>query len=156
MKVSLFEGDAPAAVDAKSPWTHKDHAELEAELKWTAKAEAAAPAAGDVRHLRVEAWREPRQGPEPDDTAYVNVLVTQPRIRVMYVEGTIRPEYKFLRRRLETDPNVQPPRWRSSRPPGRRRAPGCSWCDGKGSGRRGGSRSRDRRPGRASPAARPR
>ena len=29
------------------------------------------------------------------------------RIRVLYIEGAIRPEYKFLRRALSIDPNVQ-------------------------------------------------
>ena len=42
-----------------------------------------------------------------DNSAELHILVTQPRIRVLYVEGTIRPEYKFLRRRIAQDPNVQ-------------------------------------------------
>lgn len=32
--------------------------------------------------------------------------ITDPKIRTLYVEGVIRPEYKFLRRTLESDPNV--------------------------------------------------
>ncbi len=38
-------------------------------------------------------------------TAYVQV--TDPKICVLLIEGTVRNEFKFLRRALETDPNVQ-------------------------------------------------
>jgi len=37
----------------------------------------------------------------------VHVLVTDPKIRVLYVEGVVRPEYKPLKSVLETDPNVE-------------------------------------------------
>lgn len=32
--------------------------------------------------------------------------ITDPKIRVLYVEGVVRSEYKFLRRTLESDPNA--------------------------------------------------
>jgi len=35
------------------------------------------------------------------------LLVTDPKIRVLYIEGTLRWEYKFLRRTLQQDPNVE-------------------------------------------------
>ena len=37
----------------------------------------------------------------------VHLLVTDPKIRVLYVEGVVRPEYKPLKSVLETDPNVE-------------------------------------------------
>ncbi len=37
----------------------------------------------------------------------VHILVTDPKIRVLYIEGVVRPEYKPLKSVLETDPNVQ-------------------------------------------------
>ena len=36
-----------------------------------------------------------------------HLLVTDPRIRVLYIEGVVRPEYKPLKSVLETDPNVE-------------------------------------------------
>jgi len=35
------------------------------------------------------------------------ILVTDPKIRVFYIEGVVRPEYKPLKSLLETDPNVE-------------------------------------------------
>ena len=35
------------------------------------------------------------------------IQVTDPRIRVLMVEGTVRSEYRFLRRVLESDPNLE-------------------------------------------------
>ncbi len=35
------------------------------------------------------------------------IQVTDPRIRVLMVEGTVRSEYRFLRRALESDPNLE-------------------------------------------------
>jgi len=37
----------------------------------------------------------------------VHLLVTDPKIRVLYIEGVVRPEYKPLKSVLETDPNVE-------------------------------------------------
>ncbi len=51
--------------------------------------------------------------PLPDETVAENnsrsftVQVTDPRIRVLIVEGTARSEYRFLRRVLESDPNLE-------------------------------------------------
>ena len=36
-----------------------------------------------------------------------HMLVTDPKIRVLYIEGVVRPEYKPLKSVLETDPNVE-------------------------------------------------
>ena len=51
----------------------------------------------------------------PDDTERIRqnneqtftMTVTDPKIRVLYIEGTLRTEYRELRRVLETDPNVE-------------------------------------------------
>jgi len=36
-----------------------------------------------------------------------SLIVTEPRIKVLYIEGALRPEHKFLKRTLESDPNVR-------------------------------------------------
>jgi len=42
-----------------------------------------------------------------NNTRSFTVRVTDPRIRVLIVEGVVRSEYRFLRRVLESDPNLE-------------------------------------------------
>jgi uncharacterized membrane protein len=42
-----------------------------------------------------------------NNTHDVHLLVTDPQIKVLYIEGTVRPEYKFLRQYLSTDPSLE-------------------------------------------------
>ena len=81
------------------------------QLKWTPRdtprleADPALPSR--LRKLRVVVPPGPNEAATEDNAADVHVLVTEPHIRVLYVEGTMRPEYKYLHRLLETDSNVQ-------------------------------------------------
>lgn len=86
----------------------------EVSFRWTPRDAASAPAdaaagrsGGNIRKLRLSIGPEPGEAVADDNEAEVHVLMTQPRIRVVYVEGTIRPEYRSLKRFLETDPNVE-------------------------------------------------
>ena len=51
--------------------------------------------------------------PEPEERIQQNnvypfsLIVTDPKIKVLYLEGTPRSEYKFLKRTLDMDPNVE-------------------------------------------------
>lgn len=65
------------------------------------------PGRSEIRRLKFSVPVLEGETSAQDNTAELHVLVTQPQIRVLYVEGTIRPEYKFLRRRIARDPNVQ-------------------------------------------------
>jgi uncharacterized membrane protein len=58
-----------------------------------------------VVHVAVPVEPSERVTENNRQTAYVQV--TDPKIRVLLIEGTVRSEFKFLRRALETDPNVQ-------------------------------------------------
>ncbi len=114
VKVRLFEGDDEREADSKEIWTHKDSAELEAKLKWTPRTRpaeeggaAGAGAPADVRRLRVAIAAKPDERDARDNEAEVHALVTQPQIRLLYIEGMMRAEYKFLRQLLKTDPNVE-------------------------------------------------
>ena len=79
--------------------------ELPVQLNWTASGEA--PADGpDIRKLTIAIEPNPAEATADDNTAEVHVLVTRPAIRVLYIEGA-RPEYKFLRRALASDPNIK-------------------------------------------------
>jgi uncharacterized membrane protein len=88
------------------------------ELKWTptsAPGAASAPAGSaaqgasktELRKLRVAVTPQEGESTLEDNEASLHVLVIEPRVRVLYVEGTMRPEYKDLRRALEMDPNLQ-------------------------------------------------
>ncbi|MDY7010943.1 MAG: glutamine amidotransferase, partial [Planctomycetota bacterium] len=61
----------------------------------------------DIRKLRVVVEPNPAEAVADDNAAELHVLVTSPQIRVLYVEGTMRPEYKYIRRTLAADPNVK-------------------------------------------------
>ncbi len=50
---------------------------------------------------------DPAERRAENNTRDVHLLVTDPKIRVLYVEGVVRPEYKPLKSVLETDPNVE-------------------------------------------------
>jgi len=50
---------------------------------------------------------DPAERRNENNTRDLYLLVTDPRIRVLYVEGVVRPEYKPLKSVLETDPNVE-------------------------------------------------
>ena len=61
----------------------------------------------DIRRLTVAAEASAAETVTDDNSHQLHVLITQPRIRVLYIEGSIRPEYKPLRRVFDSDPNVQ-------------------------------------------------
>ena len=62
----------------------------------------------EVRKLHFQVpYVEGEDKEKHDNASDLHILVTQPGIRVLYVEGRIRPEYKFLRLRMAKDPNVQ-------------------------------------------------
>jgi len=50
---------------------------------------------------------DPAERREENNTREVHLLVTDPKIRVLYIEGVVRPEYKPLKSLLETDSNVE-------------------------------------------------
>jgi uncharacterized membrane protein len=68
---------------------------------------AAAGRTADVRKLKLFLPPAPQEALTQDNELPLHVLVTEPKIRLLYVEGTIRPEYKFLWRALNMDPQVQ-------------------------------------------------
>ncbi|MDP6545308.1 MAG: hypothetical protein QGH60_15090 [Phycisphaerae bacterium] len=61
----------------------------------------------DIRMLTVAVAAHPKEAITDDNSHQLHVLITEPRIRVLYIEGSIRPEYKPLRRVFDSDPNVQ-------------------------------------------------
>ncbi len=60
-----------------------------------------------VRRLRAEVSEVPAETVLENNTRSFTVHVTDPRIRLLIVEGTVRNEHRFLRRVLESDPNIE-------------------------------------------------
>ena len=50
---------------------------------------------------------EPEERIQQNNTYPFSMIVTDPKIKVIYVEGLPRNEYKFLKRTLDMDPNVE-------------------------------------------------
>jgi len=104
----LEEGQDQPLATAKAPPAAKADQRMDVELKWTPRPSAASqPSGGQPRRLR--AYVPPQAGETltDDNQAQFHVLTAEPRIRVLYVEGSMRPEYKYLKRLLETDSNIQ-------------------------------------------------
>ena len=94
--------------------TDKGIAIIPLDVKWTPRDGKTKVAADDdgkkrseVRKLKVVVPTLAGETVTEDNQGELHVLVTEPRIRVLYVEGTIRPEYKFLLRVLNIDANIQ-------------------------------------------------
>ena len=93
-------------------WTDKNSETLTVELKWTPKTvgppdkEGNSPSSA-VRKLFISVPVKEGEAIKADNEIEAHVLVTEPRLRVLYVEGQMRPEYRFLKRMFDTDPNVQ-------------------------------------------------
>ena len=120
-EIRLFEEGNDKPVATAPLWTDKNITVVKKQLKWTprdlpgtASAPASAPADGaapgkraEVRKLRIVVPTSPDEVVTDDNETELHILVTEPHIRVLYVEGSIRPEYKFLRRAMNIDQNVQ-------------------------------------------------
>jgi uncharacterized membrane protein len=112
MEAQLLEAGNDKPVDTQRLWTDQNVATLRVEMKWTPKDQGTSPTAsrpaGDVvRKLRVRIPSNPAEETADDNETELHVLLTEPRVRVLYIEGTIRPEYKYLKRLLESDPNIR-------------------------------------------------
>lgn len=108
LEVRLIESgsDKPAATERL--WTDQNVATLEAKLKWTPREQpGASGGSGVVRKLKVVIPPNPAEAAAEDNETELHILLTEPRVRVLYIEGSMRPEYKYLRRLLSTDPNIR-------------------------------------------------
>ncbi|MFP4354682.1 MAG: glutamine amidotransferase [Phycisphaerae bacterium] len=108
VKVSLLD---EAGIELASQQIYNDQptaVEL-AKLDWIPRRLGPeAPAGGALRKLTIRAEPlVPAVAEVAADEVQLHILLTQPRIRVVYIEGSIRPEYKFLHRLLKSDPNIQ-------------------------------------------------
>lgn len=57
--------------------------------------------------LTVTVAPQPEETLTENNTHTVSVTVTEPRVKTLYLEGTVRSEYRYLLRNLQRDPNVE-------------------------------------------------
>ncbi|MGB2822146.1 MAG: glutamine amidotransferase, partial [Phycisphaerae bacterium] len=109
LEVRLMEAGSDKPVGTERLWPDQNVATLTAGLKWTPRALPGEKdgAADVVRKLRVVIPHNPAEAVSEDNETELHVLLTEPRVRVLYVEGSMRPEYKYLKRLLSTDPNLR-------------------------------------------------
>jgi uncharacterized membrane protein len=97
LRLRLLEGDRELAARAvQFPATDGT---LEAELKFV-------PDKVGLHRLTLTLDAVPEETVSENNARTFTVQVTDPRIRVLIVEGSARSEYRFLRRVLESDPNM--------------------------------------------------
>ncbi|MCY2932287.1 MAG: glutamine amidotransferase [Planctomycetota bacterium] len=107
VKLELHEEGLEAPLAQAEVKADQNNQTISHEFSWTPRERPGQPAAGaDLRKLVLTATPAPGERTLEDNRWETHVLVTQPRIRVLYVEGTIRPEYAPLKRCLDSDPNV--------------------------------------------------
>lgn len=112
-EVLLYEEGSDQPVARAPIQTSKSADLIRATLKWTPRGSGAAPAAAskpanaNVRKLRLSIPKNPAETITEDNNTELHVMITEPRIRVLYVEGSMRPENKFLKRLLDTDVNIR-------------------------------------------------
>lgn len=104
-KVALMESGREVA--SQQVLADSNAQDLRVQLEWTPGEPPAGAEPPDVRKLKLLVQPNPAEAVADDNAAELHVLVTEPSVRVLYVEGTMRPEYKFLRRALAKDPNIQ-------------------------------------------------
>jgi len=98
LEVRLEEEGAPLAT-TRVQLPASDGA-TEADLVWV-------PRRVGLHSLRVSVATLPGETVSENNTRTFTVEVTDPRIRILIVEGVARSEYRFLRRVLESDPNLE-------------------------------------------------
>ena len=109
-EVRLLAADTGELLDTAALWADTDSETAHVEFTWQASdlpAGADDAATTQRRSLALEIAPLPGEVHQADNRRDLHVVVTHPSLRVLYVEGTIRPEYKWLRRLLAGDRNVE-------------------------------------------------
>jgi len=110
-EVQLFEEGSDQPVVREAIQTSKSIDIVKVPLKWTprslgAPSPAASKPSAVIRKLHVAIARNPALSIGEPNRIEMHVMLTEPKIRVLYVES-MRPEYKYLKRLLDTDTNVR-------------------------------------------------
>lgn len=98
LELRLLEGDEQLA--AETVQFPAEDATLEKELRFV-------PRRVGLHRLRISLETLAAETVTENNSRSFTVQVTDPRIRILIVEGAVRSEYRFLRRVLESDPNLE-------------------------------------------------
>lgn len=102
-QVQLFEGDAATPIATETISTTANDATLPVTFTWTPRKDSPT----GVVALRIRVAPNALESTADDNEIVLHVAPASPAIRVLYIEGAVRPEYKYLHRLLQSDPNVQ-------------------------------------------------
>ncbi len=104
----VLEDSSGRELAAQDVYAEESSASLAVDLAYTPEY-ASAGEEDDVRRLRLRLLPIGSEPSAQSDLARVplHFLLTRPTLRVVYVEGSIRSEYKFVRRQLDSDPNIR-------------------------------------------------
>ncbi|MHC4562907.1 MAG: glutamine amidotransferase [Planctomycetota bacterium] len=110
-KVVLADAETGKELAGQSAWIAKPTQSQQVLLPWTARRSDTTPGdpptATQVARLTVSAEAAAGEANDEDNRTDLHVLITHPKIRVLYVEGAIRPEYKYLQRQMAGDANIE-------------------------------------------------
>jgi len=107
LQVRLIDVDSSRTIDSADLWADASAQTRQVELKWTPTRSTDQTDAADIRRLRLQTDSVKGERIILDNAFDLHALVTDRKIRVLYVEGALRPEFKFLRRYLSGDGNIQ-------------------------------------------------
>ncbi|MFP4054943.1 MAG: glutamine amidotransferase [Phycisphaerae bacterium] len=106
-KVRLLDAATGDVLASRDVTTDKNAQTVPLELKWTPKRTGGGDAASAVRKLKLAIEPDAAETNPDDNDLALHVRLSEPRVRVLYIEGSMRPEYRALKRLLMTDSNVQ-------------------------------------------------
>ncbi len=98
--VEILLKDGPQRLDRQTLVLSNQQKIQRVELSYT-------PTTTGRKRLTIAVPVDPAELISENNAHDVHLLVTDPQIKVLYIEGTVRPEFKFLRRFLGTDPNLE-------------------------------------------------
>jgi uncharacterized membrane protein len=111
VKVRLLDEDTGRVLDTQTFWADGPLADQPIRFEWQARSlpstdDTSAPTS-PVRKLAVDIPALEGERTTDDNRWPIHVVITHPSLRVLYVEGVVRPEFKWLRRLLTQQTDLQ-------------------------------------------------
>ncbi len=97
--------DTPTPLAQATLWIDSDTEQPQ--VSFTCTVEDVPSEAGTVRHFRILATPLPGETCPDDNALEIYIIPTHDRLRVLYIEGVLRPEFKWLSRLLRNDSHLE-------------------------------------------------
>ncbi len=109
VEVRLVDEDTGETLDTQTFWSNAEQDAQSFAFEWEAHS---LPAEGDspataLRMLAIDIPALEGEQTTDDNRWPVHVVITHPSLRVLYVEGVVRPEFKWLRRLLSAQTDMK-------------------------------------------------